>query len=247
MKMLILVFLAASSISTYAQSTGAPPPPPPCGQKGVPDNIPCYKDGKLKNTNTPPTIPHMPLTPGGIPNLPAPGDDNSAPVTATKITAPKITPPALLTYTPPAVQLATPDTDDVPASTDKAPASPPKVETSGCHDFASCFLQSFNNAANDRRAARSADEKNARLSTANREIARQNAEKDFQYMEKIRLMIMQDLAESKELSAGRAEMARDLIEQEKSAWLKVKDAYCTDAPEARYIDLDGKQQSCKEE
>lgn len=243
MKTLILVFLAASSISMYAQSTGAPPPPPPCGQKGVPDNIPCYKDGKLKNTNSPPAIPHIPLTPGGVPNLPAPGDDNSAQVTAPKITAPKTTPPALLTYTPPAVQLATPDTDDVPASTDKAPASSPKVETSECHDFASCFLQSFNNAAN----GRSADQKNARLNAANREIARQNAEKDFQYMEKIRLMIIQDLAESKELGAGRAEMARDLIEQEKSAWLKIKVSYCTDAPEATYIDLDGKQQSCKQE
>lgn len=247
MKILILVFLAASSIPTYAQSSGAPPPPAPCGQKGVPDNIPCTKDSKLINTNSPAVVPHTPLSPGGVPNIPVPGDDNSQPVAAPKITAPKTTLPVLVPYKPQGVQLATTDTDDVPPSADNASASPSKPATSGCRDFASCFLQGFNNATNARRAARSADQKNANLIAANKEIARQNAEKDFQYMEKIRLMITQDIAESKDLTAERAEMARDLIEQEESAWLKIKKTYCSDAPEANYIDLDGKQQSCKQE
>src|SRR4029077_8052421 len=104
----------------YAQSTGAPPPPPPCGQKGVPDNIPCYKDGKLINANSPVTVPHTPLTPGGVPNIATPGDDDSQPVRVPKITAPKTTPPALVNYEPPAIQPATQNADDVPASTSNA-------------------------------------------------------------------------------------------------------------------------------
>jgi hypothetical protein len=246
MKTLILFFFAAFSIPTCAQSTGAPPPPPPCGQKGVPDNIPCYKDGKLINTSSPANVPHTPLTPGGVPNIPAPGDDASQPVTAPKITSPKITPPAPVPYKPPTIQPATQNTDDAPASAGNAPATPSNRATSGCHDFASCFLQGFNS-ANARRAARSAEQNNARQIAANQAMIRQAAEKDFQYMEKIRLMITQDIAESKDLTGGSADMARDLIEQEKSAWLKIKNSYCSDAPEANYIDLDGKEQPCKQE
>jgi hypothetical protein len=247
MKTLILFFLAAFSIPMYAQSTGAPPPPPPCGQKGVPDNIPCYKDGKLINTNSPVTVPHTPLTPGGVPNIPAPGDNDSQPVTAPKITPPKITPPAPVPYKAPTIQPATQNTDDAPASAGDAPATPSSRATSGCHDFASCFLQRFNNSANARRAARSAEQNNARLIAANQAMVRQAAEKDFQYMEKIRLMITEDAAESKDLTGGRAEMARDLIEQEKSAWLTIKKSYCSGTPEANYIGLDGKEQPCKQE
>src|SRR6266849_3165302 len=125
MKTLIFFLFLGTSISTYAQSAGAPPPPAPCGQKGVPDNVPCLKDGKLINTNSPVTVPHTPLTPGGVPNIPAPGDNDSQTVTAPKLTPPKITPRVPAPYKPPAIQPATENTDDAPASADNAPATLP--------------------------------------------------------------------------------------------------------------------------
>lgn len=41
-----------------------PPPPPPCGEKGVPDNVPCYdsKSGKVIHTESPTRVPSTPLT-----------------------------------------------------------------------------------------------------------------------------------------------------------------------------------------
>src|ERR1700730_15921305 len=207
MKALTLFFLAAISFPAYPQSPAVPPPPPPCGEKGVPQNVPCYKDGKLINTNSPPPVPHTPLTPGGVPNLPDPGETNSQPVTAPKVTEPKAVSPTPRPYSPALVRPATVTADETPASTDNLPS--PKQSSSRCHDFSSCFVQSFNSATNARQVSRSVDQK--RLIEANRAMARQNAEQDFKAMEEIRLMVTEDTAESKDLTAGRANLAKDAI------------------------------------
>src|SRR5208282_4615450 len=246
MKILTLFFLAAIPIPAYPQSPAAPPPPPPCGEKGVPQNVPCYKDGRLINTNSPAPVPHTPLTPGGVPNLPDPGENDSQIVTTPKVTEPKALPPGSTPYSPPLVQPTKQIPEEEPVSTNNSPTPSPKQPASGCHDFSSCFAQSFNNAANSRRTARSADQRNASLIAANRAAARQNAEQDFKSMEEIRLMITQDVAEAKGLTAWRADLAKEAIEQEKSAWLDLKKNYCIDAPEANYLDLDGKEQTCKQ-
>jgi hypothetical protein len=245
MKILVLLLLAAISVPVYPQSPAVPPPPPPCGEKGVPPNVPCYKDGKLINTNSPAPIPHTPLTPGGVPDLPDPGENNSQPVTTPKVTEPKAVLPAPTTSNPPLVQSATSTSDETSLSSNNSPAPFPKQSPSGCHDFSSCFVRSFNSATSARQAARSADQKNASLIAANRAMARQNAEKDFKAMEEVRLMITQDTEESKNLTAWRADLAKDAIDQEKSAWLKLKNNYCGEGSDAYYIDLDGKEQPCK--
>jgi hypothetical protein len=63
MKSLILFFLlVAGTIPACSQSSPAPPPPLPCGTRGIPDSVPCLKDGKLINTSTPNPVPHTSLT-----------------------------------------------------------------------------------------------------------------------------------------------------------------------------------------
>lgn len=58
---LLLPLLVAAA---WGQSPPPPPPPPPCGEKGVPDNVPCYdvKSGKLLHTASPINVPSQPLT-----------------------------------------------------------------------------------------------------------------------------------------------------------------------------------------
>ena len=58
---LLLPLLVAAA---WGQGPPSPPPPAPCGQKGVPDNVPCYdvKSGKLLHTASPNYVPSQPLT-----------------------------------------------------------------------------------------------------------------------------------------------------------------------------------------
>jgi hypothetical protein len=63
MKSFILFFLLiVAAVPACSQSSSVSPPPLPCGAKGIPDNAPCLKDGKLINTSTPNPVPHTPLT-----------------------------------------------------------------------------------------------------------------------------------------------------------------------------------------
>src|SRR5579863_1340274 len=69
------------AVSGFGQSV-----PPPCGEKGVPNNAPCYdaKSGKVIHTDSPPFVPHQDIKP-----LPPPAEPVTIPATQpTKTTVP---------------------------------------------------------------------------------------------------------------------------------------------------------------
>jgi len=68
------------AVSVFGQTV-----PPPCGEKGVPDNVPCYdaKSGKVIHTETPANVPHQ-----DIPLQPPPAE----PVVVPKLQPAKVAP-----------------------------------------------------------------------------------------------------------------------------------------------------------
>ena len=81
MKKFVIAIWFLSAVPAFGQSV-----PPPCGQKGVPDNVPCYdaKSGKVIHTESPPFVPHQDIKP-----LPPPAE----PLVVPKIQPAIVTPP----------------------------------------------------------------------------------------------------------------------------------------------------------
>jgi hypothetical protein len=80
MTKLLIAMCAIWATAAFGQTV-----PPPCGEKGVPDNVPCYdaKSGKVIHTNTPGFVPHQEINP-----LPP----SAEPVTAPTVAPAKVTP-----------------------------------------------------------------------------------------------------------------------------------------------------------
>jgi hypothetical protein len=91
-KFLIVISLL-SAVSALAQTV-----PPPCGEKGVPDNVPCYdaKSGNVIHTQSPGFVPHQdlqPLPPPAPPIVVPKPQAPPVPVVVPATVFPRITPP----------------------------------------------------------------------------------------------------------------------------------------------------------
>ena len=236
---LLLFFLTATLV--HAQKPSDPPPILPCGTIGLGDDLPCLKDGKIVVKNSGNYVPHTPLSPDAAAALAAAEKAaNGTPTT----TIPKSPTPEVKPYKtdefPATAPVANVSGEDAAAPpTMQAPATTKSVNT--CHDFWSCFSQSYSKAATNGRAIATMDQQNRRLAAENQREERRFVEKTFNDMEKVRKDIDETVAAS---TPNDPPMVKIFLQQMKDAWSNMRKTYCEYAPQGSYIDLDGKPQPC---
>ena len=259
MKTFILLFLSGVAAPAFAQS--APLPVAPCGEKGVPADAPCLKDGKLVNTKSPHFIPHAPLNSTAGPSPTTPQETDSQPAGAPKTTAPKVIAPATPVYVPSTAQPAESPEQSATVSAANPHAAPSQPSATGCHDPASCFAVGV---ADGTKARQTQDAAKRRAASQESEMKAEAAK--TKAMEEALASEERALAEEKtandkilaERTKEEGQLDYDLMERERrylelhpnnqqirSGWSEMRDLYCGLIPGGRYTDLSGKEQVCK--
>lgn len=238
-----LLFLFLAAILVHAQQPSNPPPILPCGTKGLGDDLPCLKDGKIVVKRSGNYVPYTPLSP-----------DAAAALAAAEKQATQTEPPSTTIPKPSAPEVKPYKTNEAPSTTPAADVQgydavvPPAEQApamtnspNSCHDFWSCFSQSYSQAVANKAAIATVDQQNRRLAAGNQQEEKRFAEKTFNDMETIRKMVTEDTANS---TPNDPPMVKAAIQQEKDAWSNIRKIYCEHAPQASYISLDGKPQPC---
>ena len=243
LKTVVLLWSVLTATLLHAQQPSNPPPILPCGTKGLGDDLPCLKDGKIVVKRSGNYVPYTPLSPEAAAALAA-AEKQATETEPPNTTIPKPSAPEVKPYktNEPPNTTSPADVQGYDAAVPPAKQAPAITNSSNsCHDFWSCFSQSYSQAVAYKATIATMDQQNRRLAAENQQEERRFAEKTFNDMEKVRQMIEEDTAGS---TPNDPPMVKEAIQQEKDSWSSIRKIYCEHAPRASYIDLDGKPQPC---
>ena len=242
-KAAIVLWFVLTATLVHAQQPSNLPPILPCGTKGLGDDLPCFKDGKIVVKRSGNYVPFTPLSPEATAALAA-AEKQATETEPPSTTIPKSPAPEVKPYktngppsTAPAAGVQGYDAVVLPVKQAPATSNSPN----SCHDFWSCFSQGYSRAGANKGAIATMDQQNRRLVAENQQEERRFAEKAFNDMEKVRKMIAEDTAGS---TPNDPPMVKEAIQQEKDSWSSIRKIFCEHSPGASYIDLDGKPQPC---
>jgi len=262
----VLFFLTITAHAQQGPPAGYPedapwPPIPPCGDKGVPANLPCDDHGTVRNTQSPPFVPHEDWTEEQKTLLYGPAPQPQP------LDRPKGEPSLLWPTEKDATVNEPITTEGAPISAYKQPThntyEPQGSREQGQHGsepphtFLQGFATGFQNglqtssiskrsrygvSAYPRRS--SATKQNAEISAIQREIQRLNTESAAIALDTMEIKRRIINEEKEGALQGWFQGDERFWQCETREWQKLRDSYCETTPDGTYIDLEEKPQTC---